>query len=245
MTNELATQGAGPLAKPRGASLQSGYDQKDILWPRVMLLQFTPPKSVDIPMDIFKPGKIVNSITLAEMPKTFVPIAVRTKWIRFNAQEKSKPGYDPSYELGAKMWESEDPLDPRVQKEGAWGSNGESPLATKILEFFCLFEGEDLPVLLSFSKTSFTAGQRLLTMAQMGSEMYSFKYTLASKLEKNKQDQNFYILTVMNAGKTDEATFDRCQAIFEFYSRRAKDIKVHGEDTVEEAAAPATEGRPF
>lgn len=231
MSKDLqTTAGAGPLAKERGASLQQGYDPKDIIWPRAMLLQYTPPKSVDIPDDVFKPGKLVNSLTLEELPKKFVPIAVRTKWIRFNAQESSKPGYDPAFEPGAKMWESEDPTDQRVVAEGAWGEDGSAPLATKFLEFFCLFEGEELPVLLSFAKTSFDAGRRLLTLTQMGKEMYSFQYELTSKAETNKQQQKYYVLNVRPAGKNSEERFAQCDSIFQFYARRREDIKVHGEE---------------
>lgn len=237
------TQGTSVLTKDRGDSLKQGYDPKDIIWPRALLLQYTPPKSVEVPDDVFKPGKVLNSLTLEELPKKFVPIAVRTKWIRFNAQETSKPGYDSTFEPGAKMWESEDPTDQRVIEQGAWGPNNEMPLATKFLEFFCLFEGLDMPVLLSFSKTSFPSGQRLLSLCQIGKEMYSFQYELGTKQDVNKQQQKYYTLTVRQAGKNTDEKFETCKAIFDFYARRGADIKVHGD--AEDASPAHEEKRPF
>lgn len=242
MKDLQTTAAGGALMANKGESLRHGYDPKDLIFPRAMLLQFTPPKSVEIPTEDFKPGRIINSVTLEELPKKFVPIAVRTRWIRWNAQETSKPGYDAAFEPGAKIWESEDPTDPRVVKEGAWGPNGEPPLATKVLEFFCLFEGVDMPVILSFMKTSFDAGKRLLTLAQLGSEMFSFQYELGSKEDVNNQKQKFFVMTVKQAGRNDGERFEQCQATFDFYARRASEIKAHGE---EEVAAPGSEGRPF
>lgn len=244
MSTVVSKTGGQELAgRATGKSLQMGYDVKDLILPRAILLQFTPPKNINVEelADGFKPGRLIDNLSLAELPKRFVPIFVRTKWLRFNAQETTKPGYDPAFELGAKIWESTDPLDPRVQAEGQWGPNNEPPIATKFLEFFCMFEGMNMPVLLSFAKTSLEAGKKLLSLARFsGEHMFSNTYELGTKLETNKMKQQFYVLTVKRLEAVKPEDLEKYGAMFESFAANAQDIKVHGEENEESSEAATT-----
>src|SRR3990167_203344 len=116
-------------------------DQSDLMIPRTMLIQFTPPKNLEIDPAVHTPGKIVNSITGEVLPVNkdgnieFIPIRRGVLWIRFNPQDKDKPNFDPQFEPGATIWKSSDPSDPRVAAEGAWGEDGTPPLATKYINY--------------------------------------------------------------------------------------------------------------
>lgn len=234
MTNDLAVKGHDALAigGEKGASLRVGFDPNDLKIPRAVLLQFTQPRGLDVDYSkgTHRPGMVIDSLTLEQLPKTFIPVFVRTKWIRFNAQETGKPGYDPAFELGAKIWEATDPLDERVQKEGQWCPNNEPPLAAKFLEFFCLFEGLPMPVIVSFTKTSLDTGKQLLTLAQFGgSQMFSNRYELGVKQDANKAEQKYFVLKVKRLSPSSEEQLQFCQTLFEVFSKAKLNVDERGE----------------
>lgn len=247
MTTDLQTKGPDALSigGEKGASLRTGFDPNDLKIPRAVLLQFTQPRGLDVDYtkDKHRPGMVIDSLTLEKLPATFIPVFVRTKWIRFNAQQADKPGYDENFELGAKMWEATDPLDERVQKEGQWGPNNEPPLASKFLEFFCLFEGLPMPVIVSFTKTSLDAGKQLLTLAQFGGpQMYSNRYELGVKQETNKAEQKYFVYTVKRLGAVTAEQAQFCQTLFEVFSKASLNV----DDRVHDGAeAGAKDERPF
>ena len=246
MTNEVqTTPGTGLAATQQGSSLTSGYDPKDLIIPRALLIQHTPPKNIELDQDIHRPGMVIDNLTLNPLPKVFVPIMVRTKWIRFNAQEESKAGFDPAFEPGAKIWESDDPLDPRVQSEGKWGPKNEPPLATKFLEFLCVFEGLEMPILVGFAKTSLMAGQQLISLARFSGQphMFSNKYELGSKLVTNDQKQKYFVLTVKRLGAVPEDLLAYCGSIYESFAR-VRDLRTH-DAGAEAPEAGEADKRPF
>lgn len=225
-------------------------DNSDLIIPRVMLIQNTPPKTVEIDRKQCPPGTIINSVTAQPISDEngsmiVIPIIFGMKWIRWNAQDKNKPGYDPNFELGAKIWESKDPKDPRVLSEGQFGPAGEAPLATKLIEFLVMIPGQKMPIVLSFMKTSYNAGKRLLTLAQFAEEespdLFGMKYKVSAKETQNAEKQSYFILKVDPAGKCSEDEFKKAESLYNKF--HGADIKVHGEE--EEAAEPAAKKQPW
>ena len=217
--------------------LEEPSQQEDFIIPRAKLLQALSPEVVEHP-DKFKPGMIINSLTLEVLPETFIPVFKFTNWIRFNPRNAKDQNYDPAYGPGDIIWRSKDPLDPRVIAESKFGEDGSNPLATKFLNFFAMFPGVDMPVIISFSKTSFKAGKRLLTLAQFATkdgqaiDLFGRKYRLGVKQEVNDAKQMYFVLTVDPGDFVPAEELDGLAALWERF--HAKPIQVHEEAAEEE-----------
>ena len=221
MSKQLAKKEKNEIAKsekPRG--FEEPTNQEDLILPRVKLLQALSPEVQDEGM---KQGTIINGLTKQPVSEHFVPIYKRTNWVRFNSRNTKDPSFDSNYEPGAFIWSSSDPNDARVVTEGSFGPNGERPLATKFITFLCLFEGDDSPVLLSFSNTSLRAGRQLLSMASFGGgDMFSKKYKLASYKEVKNNNQ-YYVLKVTAAGKATDEEYKKASEMWEKFSGKEID----------------------
>jgi hypothetical protein len=216
--------------------------QEDLVIPRAKLLQGLSPEVVEKAKapdgTVLESGMIINSLTKEILPSVFIPVFKFTNWIRFNPRNKKEEGFDPAYEPGAIIWRSVDPMDPRVQEEAKFGPNGEKPLATKFLNFFSLFPGVGMPIIVSFSKTSFNAGRRLLTMGQFsGKDMFAKKYELAAKQEAGDAGV-YFVLTVEAREDASEEEYGTAAQLWEQFHARA--IQVHdagGDDASTEGSA--------
>lgn len=226
-TTALATNG-------RGRGFEEPTQREDLIIPRAKLFQGLPVEYDQYPDA--KPGQILNSLTKEVLPQEFIPVFKFTNWIRFNPRNKEDRGFDPAYAPGAMIWNSNDPHDPRVVEQGKFGPNGEPPLATKFLNFFSVFPGCAMPVVVSFSKTSFKAGRQLMTIAQLtGGDMFSRKYKLGVKKESGDQG-SYYVLTVDPAGMVEGEMFKQAERFYDEFS--AKPIKVHEEQAADTEEVP-------
>ena len=233
MDKDLQKNQSGALAP---VDVRKGFEepsqQEDFIIPRAKLLQALSPEVLADPVK-YKPGMIINSLTLDILPDTFIPIFKFTNWIRFNPRNTQDKNYDPAYGLGDIIWRSKDPLDPKVIEEAKFGDDGSNPLATKFLNFFSYFPGVDMPVIVSFSKTSFKAGKRLLSLAQFASkdgnpiDMFGRKYKLSVKQETNDAKQAYFVFTVDPAEFTEGDDYAITSALWEKF--HAKAIQVHEE----------------
>lgn len=178
---------------------RKGFEEKinpgEITIPRAKMLQGL---SEEVQQDgrKFCAGMIINSITKEEMVKPmFIPIKrLPNSWVRYNARDDKDPNFVPGIEKGAVVWRSNDPQDPRVIEETKFGDKGEAPKATAYLNFLCYFQGFTIPCVLSFGRTSYTAGKNFLTMAfGYGGDMFSRRYRLIAKQETNAKG-TFYQL---------------------------------------------------
>jgi len=106
-------------------------------------------------------------------------------FIRFNPRSKDDPNFNAAFDPGAVIgsrWI-------RLTEGGARDqvrANGEKPLATTFLNFFSYFPGVAMPIIVSFSKSSYKTGKQLLSLAwfcQKG--MFARKYRLTSVMETN------------------------------------------------------------
>ncbi len=231
---DLQLQESGTLMDP--SKTRKGFEEKtdkeDLIIPRAKLLQALSPEVVE-QGDKFRPGMIINSLTKEILPQEFVPIFKFTNWVRFNPRNSKDPNFDPAYGVGDIIWRSSDPLDPKVVEFGKFGENGEPPIATKFLNFFCYFPGVNMPLILSFSKTSFTAGKRLLSLAQFSNkDMFATKYKITSKQEIGEAGA-YFVFTVDLIGAASEQEITVGSNLWEQYAN--KPIQVH-EETPEDTA---------
>lgn len=224
VTKRESTEVAKPTKLPKG--FEEPIEREDLLIPRAKLLQPNSPEVIEPAYEgKFRAGQIINSLTKDVLDAEFVPVFKFTNWIRFNPRDEKAFGYMSEFGPGDMIWSCNDPLDERVQTEGKWGEDGSPPIATKFLNFFCVFKGSPMPVILSFSKTSFKAGKQLLSLAKFaGCDMFARKYMLTAKQEINSKG-TYFVFCVTPCGNADDIRAG--EAIWAEFSQ--KDIKVDQE----------------
>jgi len=207
---------------------EEAADREDLVIPRAKLLQGLSDEIVDR-LEGLEPGMIINSLTKEPLPDFFVPIFRFTNWARFNPRNKKDPNYNPNFASGALIWKSSDPHDPRVQKEAEWGPNGEAPLATKFLNFFSYFPGVPMPIVVSFSKSSFKAGKELNSLASYrGGDMFRYQYRLFPKQEKNDEG-TYFVLKIRDCGHSADEDYKIAERWYKEFGPKKDVIQVHDE----------------
>lgn len=223
-TQALAVKADMPLAAVSGSRGLEEVGSEDLIIPRVKLLQPLSPELKD--HKDLRAGMIINSLTHTELPALFTPIFYWKEWLRFNPRDNKSADFDSNFEPGALMWRTRDANDPRV-KEAEFGPNGEPPKALTTLNFFSVFDGDAMPVILSFSKTSYKAGKNLLSLAKLrGGDMFSRRYKLGVKEESNAKG-DYYVLVVNPAGDCDAATFKTGEDYFNRFGVKKQALNTH------------------
>lgn len=234
MTQEITKAQGGSLmqAEKEQRGFESGVDQQDLIIPRAKLIQALSPEMQE-GLEGIKIGSIINSLTKEVLPEVFIPIFSFKNYIRFNPRSKDDPNFDADFEPGAIIWRSSDPSDPLVLEQAKFGPNGEKPVATTFLNFFSYFPGVAMPVIVSFSKTSYRTGKQLLSLGKFcGGDMFSHKYRLTSQMETNIG--TYAVLRVASIGEAAPEEFAVCERLWNDFAAKAKNIQVHEEDATEE-----------
>ncbi len=238
MSNEITKTEAALATGSHQRGFESGITQEDLIIPRAKLIQALSPEITE-GLGV-RPGDIINSLTKEVLPDEFIPVFMFKNFIRFNPRSKADPNFDPAYEPGSVIWKSTDPEDPKVAAETRFGPNGEKPIATTFINFFSYFPGVPMPVIVSFSKTSYRAGRQLLSLAKFcGGDMFSRKYRLMSLMETNDIG-TYAVFKVVPVGSTPSEDYSLCERLWNDFSAKAKDIQVH-----EETTDDTGDGTPF
>ena len=231
MSNEVIEKtqtGLVPATQPQ-RGFEGGVDQEDLIIPRAKLIQALSPELAE-GVDGIKIGSIINSLTKEVLAQDFIPIFTFKNFIRFNPRSKDDPNFDSDYEPGAVIWKSVDPFDPRVKEQTKFGPNGEKPVAITFINFFSYFPGVSMPIIVSFSKTSYKAGKNLLSLAKFcGGDMFSRKYKLVSQMETNDV-ATYAVLKVKPVGAVTPEEFQLCEKFWNEFSVKVEAIQVHEGD---------------
>ena len=225
-----------------GRGFEESTDKEDIILPRASLLQALSPEVID-GVEGCRPGIVINNITQEALPEVFVPIFKWTEYLKFNPRDSKAEGFDPAFEAGALIWKTTTPT-PEQLAECKFGEAGEKPAAMKVMNFLCYFVGVEMPIVLSFAKTSFKAGKKLISLAQFsGGDMFSRKYKLqAHQTESN--GNRYFVYEVGIVSKANKEEFAIAESWYENF--RGKEIKTHDEGLPESNEAVEQEGaRPY
>ena len=222
---EVAVKEKTEVAVPVNAAndYDSNVGMEDIILPRVELLQALSPSVVD---DGMKPGTLVNNITKEDLgnPVKIVPLYLTKNWIRWK----------PRAEGGGIMWRSNDPKDERVINETKWGADGTKPLATAYLNFLCLVEGQDMPLILSFCNTSYKAGRKLLTLTKMvPGHIYNCQYDLTTSHRQNNLG-SFYVFEVTKAGPSTSEQRENAAQVQAMFAGKDLNFESEGSQQTED-----------
>lgn len=226
-SKDLIKQKSTPPAKieKRGRGFEEQTEKEDLILPRAILLQALSPQINEV--DGLKAGMVINNITNEPLPEKFIPIFKYTEFLKFNPRDTKSEQYDPAYDPGALIWRTNDPTDPRTQ-ECRFAEDGSKPTALKVMNFLCYFPGVSMPIVLGFSKTSYKAGKKLISLAQFtGGDMFSKIYALKIK-QADKEGIKYHVLDVDLVGKANKEDFAVAEAWYEQF--RGKDIKTYEEE---------------
>jgi hypothetical protein len=227
MNKDVANKASSAVATTTPKGFESGCSQEDLVIPRVKLLQGLSPDVTEQGSEL-RPGWLINSLTKEVMPAEFIPILVGFSWIKFNPRKIDDPDYDASFAPGDIVYRTDDPNDPIVIKEGSFGPKGEKPKITKFMNFLCYFPGVNMPIVLSFSKTSYYTGKELFTFARYsGVDMFRKKYTLSSKQDENGAGDRYYVLKIRPSGNASEDEVKTAEAWHAEFSKT--NYKIHDE----------------
>jgi len=228
--NQTNTAGAlVNFSKPQ-RGFEEKIDHEDLIIPRAKLIQALSPELSE-GIEGLKIGSVINSLTKEILSQEFIPVFMFKNFIRFNPRKKDDPNFLSSFEPGAVVWKSSDPSDPKVIDETKFGPNGEKPPATTFLNFFSYFPGCAMPIILSFSKTSYKTGKQLLSLAKFcGGDMFSRKYKLTSAMETNDIG-TYAVLKVTPVGAVTPEEYDICEHLWNEFSAKVDNIQVHEETT--------------
>lgn len=242
MSQEIAKVQSGALMQADGPQrgFEGGVDREDLIIPRAKLIQALSPELTE-GIDGIKVGSVINSLTKEVLPQEFIPIFTFKNYIRFNPRSKDDPNFDPEFDPGAVIWKSTDSLDPKVKAEAKFGPNGEKPIATTFINFFSYFPGVPMPIIVSFSKTSYKAGKNLLSLAKFcGGDMFSRKYKLVSQMETN-DIATYAVFKVAPTGDASADEYAVCDRLWKDFASKVDAIQVHEEDVQDDTA----EKRPY
>lgn len=222
---ELITTVKQPL---RG--FEEPTETSDLILPRAQLIQ----KTADVlneGIEGIKPGVVINSLTHDILPLQFIPIFKYTEYIKFNPRNTDDPSFNKNIAPGALIWKFTDPHDPRVA-ECEFGENGEKPSAQKVINFLTYFIGHPMPVVLSFAKTSYKAGKKLISLAQMlanqkNPDMFCQKYNLQIKLAESNGNK-YFVFDIGYAGASNKEDHDFAEQWYTSFRRQPieADVKV-------------------
>lgn len=142
-------------------------------------------------------GMIVNSITGAVLPDSFIPFYVHREFIE---EEKNDKG------MKDIVFRTDDPNDAYVAANSHWTGPKDGRVPPKVQPWYTVFalfgENPDRPLTVLFKNTSAKAATDMLDKAYgYGGELYEHTYKLQSQLHKNG---NNYIYNVTEIGKTDK-----------------------------------------
>lgn len=210
MTNELDTtkKNQDALVTQTEANMIYGFEESksdDIIIPRIKVINALSPERID---GIANEGDILNSLTQEKMKdKKFIPIRQYYSNIWWNDDRDADERIH-CRSFDGRIGNNEDgTLVCAVCKKNQFDNTKEGkdayPLCTAYLNFLGFFEGDAMPVVLSFSKTNYNEGKKMLSIAKsMRASMWNYGYLLEGK-KVTKGKNTWYNIMPTLAGETD------------------------------------------
>ena len=191
-------------------------NSEDIIIPRIKVINALSPERLD---GIAVEGDVLNSLTQENISGLrFIPIKQYYSNICWNTDRDAeqrilcrsfdgKIGQDdagsiPCVSCGKNKFDN--------TKQG----KDAQPLCTAYLNFLGFFAGNPMPVVLSFAKTNYNEGRKMLSIAKsMRSSIWDYAYTLTGK-QVTKDKNRWYIIVPQ---MSDATTPDERALAFELY----------------------------
>lgn len=194
-------------------------ETNDMIIPRVKVIQTLSPERRE---GIAEEGDILNSLTREKHNGSkFIPVFKFNNNIEW--RERSDGGGIKCIARDGKVGESLDGKTVlctacrRNEFDNSKQGREAAPKCTKYINFFGFFEGERMPIILSFGKTNYNEGRKLYSLAKVTMQnMWNYGYTLHEKLMA-KSGNEWYIITTAAAGVTSEEDREFAYLLYKQY----------------------------
>lgn len=245
MNNELTNTTKTELAEAN-SNVPMGFEDEeasDVIIPRIKVIQTLSPERKEKQAS---EGDIINSLTKEKLNvKKFIPV------FKFNNnvlwKDRSEGGGILCMARDGKVGTTSDDRTVFCSqcRKCEFDNNKQGkealPTCTKYINFFGFFEGERMPIILSFSKTSYNEGKKLYSLAKVTMQnMWNFGYTINEKLMV-KGNNEWYIPVMTAAGPTDEADRAFALDLFKVYRNSLQTMEYDMDDTASTSSAPAAD----
>ena len=246
MSEELSRMNQTAMTNAQG-NMPLGFEDEeagDVIIPRVKVIQALSPERKD---KIADEGDIINSLTKDKLnEKTFIPV------FKFNNnvwwRDRSEGGGINCIARDGKVGIKSDDTQimcaacRRCEFDNTKSGKEALPTCTKYINFFGFFEGERMPIILSFSKTSYNEGKKLYSLAKVTMQnMFNYGYKLSAKL-MSKGGNEWYVPVMTPVGPTSEEDRAFAANLFMMYRNEAQTMAYDMDDNGGDASsAPAVD----
>lgn len=234
MSEELTRMEQTALANAQ-SNMPLGFEDEeagDVIIPRVKVIQALSPERKDKVAD---EGDIINSLTKEKLNgKVFVPV------FKFNNnvwwKERSEGGINCIARDGKLGTMSDDTTMlcaacRRCEFDNTKQGKEALPTCTKYINFFGFFAGERMPIILSFSKTSYNEGKKLYSLAKVTMQnMFNYGYKLDAKL-MSKGGNEWYVPVMTADGPTSEEDRQFAAGLFMMYRTEMQNMAYDMDDS--------------
>lgn len=244
--NELTTIDKKELAQVDN-DMPMGFedeDTSDVIIPRVKVVQTLSPERKE---KLAEEGDIINSLTKEKLNgKKFIPV------FKFNNNVLWKPRSDGGgiqcMARDGRVGETSDGTKlmcaqcRRCEFDNSKVGKDAIPTCTKYINFFGFFEGERMPIILSFSKTCYNEGKKLYSLAKVTMQnMWNYGYTISEKLMA-KGNNEWYVPVMTAAGPSTDDDREFALNLFKMYRNDLQNMAYDMDDSVNVAeAAPVVD----
>lgn len=199
---------------------------EDMIIPRIKVIQTLSPERKD---KISEEGDIINSLTKDKLNgKVFVPVFKFNNHVDW--RERSEGGGIKCISRDGKVGVASDGTTlmcascKRCEFDNTKQGKESLPKCTKYINFFGFIEGERIPIILSFAKTSYNEGKKLYSLAKVTMQnMWNYGYVLNEKLQA-KGGNEWYICTTSPNGATSEEDRAFGLALYKMYRTTIQEL---------------------
>lgn len=245
MNDEIMKASTQSLAESTTPMGFEDEEANDVIIPRVKVIQTLSPERKD---KIAEEGDIINSLTKDKLNgKKFIPV------FKFNNnvwwKDRSEGGGILCLARDGKVGKTADERTlmcaqcRRCEFDNSKTGKEALPTCTKYINFFGFFEGERMPIILSFSKTCYNEGKKLYSLAKVTMQnMWNYCYQLTSKL-MSKGNNEWYVPVMTAAGPTNDEDREFAHNLYNMYRYNLQSLEYDMEDASSSsyASAPAVD----
>ena len=241
MNNELEKKENSEVAA-YNPNVIYGFEEtksEDIIIPRIKVINALSPERTE---GIAQEGDIINSLTKESViGKRFIPIKQYYSNMHWNS-DRNAENRILCRSLDGRIGNTEDGAISCAQcKKNQFDNTKKGkdsyPTCTAYINFLGFFDDEPMPVVLSFAKTNYNEGRKMLSIARsLRVSLWKYAYSLVSK--KVSKDRNIWYIVVPNlAGSTTPEQQALAFELYKIYNDTT--IDTNYEDTTQNTSAGA------
>jgi hypothetical protein len=246
-TQETAIMNTETNMQPATSTTEPIYgfedsNASDIVIPRIKVINALSPERQD---GIANEGDIINSLTKESVAdKAFIPIK------HFYSKIKWNPDRDADQRIICMSRDGKIGVDGDNVKHACASckdclfdntktGKDSQPLCTSYMNFLGFFEGDPMPVVLSFAKTNYNEGKKMLSIAKaMRCNIWDYSYLLAGK-KVSKGRNSWYNISATRGPATSAEDRQLAKELYDVYAKIAINADYEDVATLDSSSVPA------